>query len=120
MVIRPERIQQLLQNVAKKSENPWQLYAGLDQASAVQILNKDGNNPYICQTGVPSEVLATDVNFNIRKEFYEVTLVTDTEPDMNLAYFLSHDNGTTLDRVNYLFHRSQVKQTYYKIFLQNN
>ena len=120
MVIRADRIQQLLQNVANNSENPWQLYAGADEANVNQILNKDGSNPYICQTSVPNEVLATDVNFNIRKEFYKVTLVSDTEPDVNLAYFLSDDNGETLDRVNYLYHRSQVKKTYYNIFLQNN
>lgn len=120
MVIRADRIKHLLQKVAAESLNPWTIWTGTSEASATQLLNEDGLNPYVCKTSVPTEVLATGTNFNVRTEFFKVTYVNPAvPPDLNTGWFLSLDGGVTKDKVAIILRHNKVKNTYWSIILKN-
>lgn len=113
-------IEELIQEVQGEEENPWTIWSGASEDTAVQLLNKDGSNPYICKTSVPTEVLATGASFEVQTEFFRVTLVNTTvKPDSSTGYFLSLDNGVTKDRVRFIFRRNSVQNTYWSIVVAN-
>ena len=119
MVIRAERVKELLQGVSARSLNPWTVWTSVNSAAAVQLFNDDGSNVYVCKTGIPEIMLATLTNMNVRTEFFEVLWVSAQAPDPDAAWYLSLDNGVTLDRVNFITRESRVKATYWSIILRN-
>lgn len=111
-------IQQILLKRDIKEDNPWSVWTG-NLKGATQLKNLDGSNPYIREISVTNEMLAYDNDLKISSEVYRVTWVTDDEPLANASYWLSHDGGSSLDKVSLSYYRSRAKRSHWWIFLKN-
>lgn len=121
MSYRLEDIQATLLRRDNQEDNPWSVWYGVDQSSSVQLLNKDGSNPYTRQAAVTNEMLAYDTTIKIATEVYRVTWIPSNitdEPNSNTGWWLSSDNGATKQKVSFVNKKSRVKRSHWWIFLK--
>lgn len=113
-------IQKLLQQRDLLEDNPWSIWTGSDAATATQLLNDDGSIPYVRRVNVTDQMFAVDTRLTISTELYRVTLIANGEPNANVKYWLSSDDGTNKDAVRWLKRESKCKRTFWWIYLVND
>jgi hypothetical protein len=82
-----------------------------------QVLNADGSIPFVFVERKVSELALLD-SVDIGAELYRVTLIVDTPPDLNQAYFLSKDGGVTKLPVRVIKRETGVMGCYFVMFFQ--
>lgn len=132
-----EDIRNLIDSYPNLVESSNQCYVGKDADSRVQILNESGNNPYIRQiTAEEQKSLSLLINYNLESETYRVTLtpiITDNIRYIktssssfsiniiaNQQWWISLDNGETIEKVKFLYSQSKLQNTYIRLFLERH
>lgn len=100
------------------AESGVSIWVGQLDSVRVRLLNKDGSTPYLRQIDADNDLLVLAESLTVATQFYRVTLVSDADPSSNGNYWISYDDGATMEQIKLIQKQRRSVSSYWRIIFQ--